>query len=73
MSYWVKLWSCPDCAFGFDSIHENEGGGHTCPNCENEKLRKALEKIADVDYFSEPAGEPMIQIARAALRVDRGD
>ncbi len=35
-----------------------------------ERLREALEQIANVDYFSEPRGEPLIQIARAALHTE---
>lgn len=25
---------CPDCAFSFDAIHQDETGGYTCPLCE---------------------------------------
>lgn len=37
---------------------------------EIERLRAALERIAKVDYFSEPNGEPLIQIARSAQHTD---
>ena len=45
----AKLWTCPECAFSFDAMHENEGGGYSCPLCENERLRAALIMIADKD------------------------
>jgi hypothetical protein len=28
------LWVCPDCAFAFDAVHCDEGGGYSCPMCE---------------------------------------
>jgi len=48
VSEWVKLWSCPDCAFSFDKIHEDEGGGYTCPLCEVGRLRKTLDAAQTV-------------------------
>ena len=44
MGGWVKLWSCPECAFSFDNIHKNESGGYTCPLCVNIRLREVLNK-----------------------------
>jgi hypothetical protein len=35
---------------------------------ENERMRAALEQMANVDYFSQPQGEPFVQLARRTLR-----
>jgi hypothetical protein len=35
---------CPACAFTFDRVHEDEGGGYSCPLCEIERLRAELAK-----------------------------
>lgn len=54
MSFAVKpMWTCPECAFSFDTKHEDEGGGYSCPLCgerkaqaEAKRLREALIKAA---------------------------
>jgi len=45
-----RMWECPDCAFAFAAEHDDEGGGYSCPVCENARLhwdvtvlRSALE------------------------------
>jgi len=39
------LWTCPDCAFGFDAAHTEEpGGGYSCPACAEDRLRAELER-----------------------------
>lgn len=38
----VKLWQCPDCAFSFDAMHADEGGGYSCPACAETRLTAAL-------------------------------
>lgn len=38
----IQLWVCPDCAFGFDAVHGDEGGGYSCPVCENADLSRRL-------------------------------
>lgn len=45
----IVPWSCPECAFAFDATHTDlDGGGHTCPACEEHRLTAALaaEKAA---------------------------
>jgi hypothetical protein len=29
----VTCVACPDCAFTFDALHEDTGGGYSCPAC----------------------------------------
>ncbi len=38
----VALWSCPDCAFTFDAVHTDVGGGYSCPACAESRLSAAL-------------------------------
>lgn len=37
-----QLWQCPDCAFSFDAMHADEGGGYSCPACAETRLTAAL-------------------------------
>ena len=46
--------TCDNCAFTFDAIHEDEGGGYSCPLCheteleaENARLRYLLAELHD--------------------------
>lgn len=41
----IKLQTCSDCGFGFDSVHENDdGSGYSCPVCEVSQLEKKLDE-----------------------------
>ena len=43
------LWTCPDCAFGFDAAHTEEpGGGYSCPACAEDRLRAELERLRPI-------------------------
>ena len=52
----IKLWECPDCAFGFDAMHSDIDGTYSCPLCaetrllaEVEKLRAEIQRRQDYD------------------------
>lgn len=37
----IDIYTCPDCAFGYDATHEQDDskGGYICPVCEVEELK----------------------------------
>ena len=37
--------SCPDCAFTFDSMHTDQGGGYSCPVCAEIRLEARLAEV----------------------------
>ena len=41
----TKLHTCPDCAFTFDAIHTDEGGGYSCPCCAEAGLTAQLTEM----------------------------
>ena len=46
------LWECPECAFGFDRMHTDEGGGYSCPVCELAEVRERI--AADIEAEADP-------------------
>jgi rubrerythrin len=41
----VACWSCPDCAFTFDAMHEDAEGGYSCPACAEIRLTAERDKL----------------------------
>src|SRR5215471_4083938 len=65
---------CPDCAFGFDSVHTDEDGGYSCPQCaylaQAEQLRELREvtQRAERQLASDPAPSTYAAGAMQKLR-----
>jgi hypothetical protein len=41
----IRLWECPNCAFGFDALHTQEDGTYSCPVCAEQRLLTAHRQI----------------------------
>ena len=54
----VKLWTCPNCAFSFDALHDDGKGHYDCPVCSEHRLRAlVVEYRAALDDIGTPAGD----------------
>lgn len=45
----VRCVSCPDCAFTFDAMHEDQDGTFSCPACE---LSEEPERLGVLHYVA---------------------
>lgn len=62
----AEMWGCPDCGFSFDAVHEDEGGGYSCPACAETKLRDAMVEIERITWRE---GNSRHDLSRALIDV----
>ena len=72
------LWTCLGCGFTFDAQHSDDLGGHSCPNCAEQALRRRVRELEEAARAAVEADDAesrlglaeALKLLRAALPPD---